>query len=74
MSHTHHPDGTGPVCRYTTKRECDAAWSAYQANRKTEYEAKLAQTAAQRLLEREQAYLRFQESERRRIAEGRPPC
>jgi hypothetical protein len=74
MSHTHHPNGAGPVCRFRTKKECDANWSAHQAAKIAAYEGRVATKVAEIKAARELAYLTYEQHERERIARGGPPC
>lgn len=74
MPHTHHPNNTGPVCRFATKRECDQAWRAYLAAKKARDEERAAAALVEKRAAAERAYQTYQDHERQRIAQGRPPC
>lgn len=57
-----------PFCVYKTKKECDAAMSAWKREAKARVdEAKVAKIAAAKAA-REMAYLEYEASERARIA------
>jgi hypothetical protein len=68
-SHTHHADGSGPVCRFTTKKECDENYRAYLAQKKMDYETEQAEKAWTKKVEAERVYDEFVDKEAKRVAQ-----
>ena len=58
-SHTHHPDGKGPVCRFSTKKECDAFFRQYTQDKKEEYDRLMAERASAKKADRIQRFDSF---------------
>ncbi len=62
-----------PECPYSTKKECNAAMSAWKREVKDADAILKQRREAARRAALEVAFLEYQESERRRIATGGPP-
>lgn len=47
-THTHWPDGKGPVCKFATKAECNANWREFQRQQKEHYDRLMAVKAEEK--------------------------
>lgn len=70
-SHTHHPDGAGPICSFGTKRECDLNFRQWSKDRKDELEREIAAAETIKKEARVKRFDAFIESEKQRSAKLR---
>jgi uncharacterized MAPEG superfamily protein len=66
-SHTHWPDGKGPVCKFATKAECNANWREYVRQLKEDYERARAARAEEEHARQIETFDAFIASEQARM-------